>query len=66
MGAAVASFFVLLTGILGAYWWFVVREESHAQEAFWRRLKAVAPTGRVRSQLLKRAQQLSAVPSLLL
>jgi tight adherence protein B len=64
MGAAVASFFVLLSGILGAYWWFVVREEAHAQEAFWRRLKVATPSGRVRSQLLKRAQQLSAVPSL--
>jgi tight adherence protein B len=64
MAAAVVSFFVLLAGILAAYWWFVVREESHAQDAFWRRLKVSAPSGRVRSELLKRAQQLSAVPSL--
>jgi tight adherence protein B len=64
MGVVVLSFFVLLAGILGAYWWFVVREEAHAQQAFWRRLKVSAPGGRVRSELLKRAQQLSAVPSL--
>ena len=64
MGIVVIAFVVLLTGILGAYWLFVVRPESHAQRAFWRRLKVKAPTQEMRSRLLKQAQQLSAVPSL--
>jgi tight adherence protein B len=64
MGIVVIAFVVMLTGILGAYWVFVVRPETHAQQAFWRRLKVKAPTREVRSRLLKQAQQLSALPSL--
>ena len=57
------SFVVMLTGILGAYWMFVVRPEEVTQQAFWRRLRAKPTGAKVRSQLLKQAQQLSAVPS---
>ncbi len=64
MGIVVASFVVLLTGILGVYWLFVVRPETHAEQAFWRRLKLKAPSREVRSKLLKQAQQLSSLPSL--
>ena len=64
MGIVVVSFVVLLTGILGVYWLFVVRPEAHAEQAFWRRLKVKAPSREVRSKLLKQAQQLSALPSL--
>jgi tight adherence protein B len=63
--AIVAVFFVvLLTGILGAYWMFVVRPEEQVQRAFWRRLKVNRPAHEVKSRLLKQAQQLSALPSL--
>jgi len=64
MAIVLISFVVLLIGILGAYWIFVVRPEEQAQAAFWRRLKVKAPTREVRSKLLKQAQQLSALPSL--
>ena len=64
MGIVVASFVVLLTGILGVYWVFVVRPEAQVQQAFWRRLKVKAPSREMRSKLLKQAQQLSALPSL--
>ncbi len=64
MGIVVVSFVVLLTGILGVYWLFVVRPEAHAERAFWRRLKVKAPSREVRSKLLKQAQQLSSLPSL--
>jgi len=57
------SFVVMLMGILGAYFLFVVRPEEQLQQAFWRRLKAKGPSAKVRSDLLRRAQQLSAVPS---
>ena len=58
------SFVVMLTGILGAYWMFVVRPEAQTQEAFWRRLRAKPATTRAESKLLKQAQHLSALPSL--
>src|SRR6185503_6062079 len=64
MGIVVIAFVVMLTGILGVYWLFVVRPEQHAQQAFWGRLKVKAPTREIRSRLLKQAQQLSALPSL--
>jgi tight adherence protein B len=64
MGIVVVSFVVLLTGILGVYWLFVVRPEAHAEQSFWRRLKVKAPSREVRSKLLKQAQQLSSLPSL--
>jgi len=57
------SFLVMLTGILGAYWMFVVRPEAHTQNAFWRRLRAKPATARSESRLLKEVQQLSVVPS---
>jgi tight adherence protein B len=58
------SFVVMLTGILGAYWMFVVRAEAQTQQAFWRRLRAKPATTRAESRLLKQAQQLSALSSL--
>jgi tight adherence protein B len=64
MGIVIVSFVVLLAGILGAYYVFVVRPEEHQQRAFWKRLKAKAPTREIRSKLLKQAKQLSALPSL--
>jgi tight adherence protein B len=64
MAIVFVSFVVVLTGILGVYWLFVVRPEAHAQQAFWRRLRVKAPSREVRSRLLKQAQQLSALPSL--
>jgi len=64
MAFVLATFFIMLTCILGAYWLFVLRPERQVQGAFWRRLKAKPLSEKVRSSLLKRAQQLSAVPSL--
>ena len=64
MAIVLVSFVVLLAGILGAYYGFVVRPEEQQQRAFWRRLKAKAPNREVRSNLLKQAQQLSSVPTL--
>jgi tight adherence protein B len=64
MAVVFVSFVVLMTGILGVYWLFIVRPETHAQQAFWRRLRVKGPSTEVRSKLLKQAQQLSALPSL--
>jgi tight adherence protein B len=64
MAIVFVSFVVLMTGILGVYWLFIVRPETHAQQTFWRRLKVTRPSTEVRSKLLKQAQQLSALPSL--
>ena len=64
MAIVLISFVVLLTGILGAYWMFVVRPEKQVQQAFWRRLKVNRPAREIKSKLLKQAQQLSALPSL--
>jgi len=58
-----ASFVISLAFIVGAYWLFVVRPERQVHGEFWRRLKARPLPGKVRSTLLKRARQLSAVPS---
>jgi tight adherence protein B len=63
MAIVTISFVVMLTGILAAYWLFVVRPEEQVQQAFWRRLKTKRETARVASTLLRQAQQLSAVPS---
>ena len=64
MGIVIISFVVLLTGILGIYYVLILRPEQQQQRAFWKRLKAKAPTREVRSKLLKQAKQLSALPSL--
>ena len=64
MTIVAVSFVVMLTGILCAYWMFVVRPEAATQQAFWRRLKAKPQTAKTHSNLLKEAQQLSALPSL--
>jgi len=64
MAVVALSFVVMLTGILGAYWMFVVRPETATQQAFWRRLKTKPLTASTQSRLLKDAQQLSALPSL--
>jgi tight adherence protein B len=64
MAIVFVSFVILLSGILGVYWLFIVRPEEHAQQAFWRRLRVKGPSREVRSKLLKQAQQLSALPSL--
>ena len=63
MGIVALSFVVMLSGILGAYWMFVVRPEMQTQQAFWRRLRAKSATTRAESRLLKQAQHLSALPS---
>jgi tight adherence protein B len=63
MAVAIAAFVATLALILGVYWAFVVRPEQAAHRALWRRLKTTAPPSRVRTELLKRAQQLSAVPA---
>jgi tight adherence protein B len=57
------SFVVIMTGILGAYWMFVVRPETQTQQAFWRRLRVKPAAAKLRSTLLKDVQQLSAVPT---
>ena len=64
MAIVFLSFLVLVMGILGAYYLFVVRAEEQQHGAFWRRLKAKAPSREVRSNLLKQVQQLSALPTL--
>ena len=64
MGIVIVSFVVLLTGMLGTYYVFIIRPEEQQQRAFWKRLKAKAPSREVRSKLLKQAKQLSALPSL--
>ena len=58
-----ASFCLTLAFMLGVYWAFVVRPERQAQHALLRRLKSSAPTVSVAPNLLKRVQQLSAVPT---
>jgi len=63
MAVVTISFVIVLTGILGAYWLFIVRPETQVQQAFWRRLRGRPGTAKVRSELLKQAQQLSTVPS---
>lgn len=63
MNIAAISFILTFALVLGAYWMFVVRPERQAHQALWHRLKSQAPTARVRAELLKRAQQLSAVPA---
>ena len=64
MAIVLVSFVVVLSGILGVYWLLIVRPETQAQQAFWRRLRVKGPSREVRSRLLKQAQQLSALPSL--
>jgi tight adherence protein B len=64
MPIVILSFVVMLTGILGAYWLFVLRPEQQVQQAFWRRLRLKPAERKIRSTLLKQAQQLSAVPRL--
>lgn len=64
MAIVVISFVVMLGGILGAYWMFVIRPEDQSRDAFWRRLKAKPVSQQARSTLLKQAQQLSALPTL--
>jgi tight adherence protein B len=64
MGIVVVAFVVMLTGILGAYWVFVVRPETQVQQFFWRRLKTKGAVREVRSNLLKQAEHLSALPTL--
>jgi len=63
MSIVALSFILTFALILGAYWIFVVRPERQAHQALWRRLKSQTPSARVRAELLKRAQQLSAVPT---
>ena len=64
MAIVTISFVIMLSGILGAYWLFVVRPEEQVQQAFWKRLKGKRETVRTASKLLKKAQQLSSVPTL--
>jgi len=63
MSIAVMSFVLTFAFVLGAYWTFVVRPERQAHQTLWRRLKIQTPSAKVRAELLKRAQQLSAVPT---
>jgi tight adherence protein B len=63
MALVFGAFIVTMSMVLGAYWAFVVRPEQEAHQTLWKRLKTTAPSSRVRSQLLKRARQLSSVPS---
>lgn len=63
MVPVVLSFVVTLSLILGAYWLFIVRPEEQFQETFWRRLRGTRSADKVRAGLMKRARQLSAVPS---
>jgi tight adherence protein B len=60
---AVATFVVTLALIMGAYWGLVVRPEQQGREQVWKRLRTTTPRAVVTSTLLKRAEQLSAVPS---
>jgi tight adherence protein B len=63
MSIVAASFALTLGLILGIYWTFVLRPEQQAQRVLRRRLKVSAGTSKVRSELEKRARQLSAVPA---
>jgi len=63
MTLVVASFVLTLGLILGSYWALVVRPERQAHDAVFKRLKLPGSSNRVRAQLLKRAQQLSTVPT---
>ncbi|HZM62612.1 MAG TPA: type II secretion system F family protein [Vicinamibacterales bacterium] len=63
MAIVTISFVIMLTGILGAYWLFVIRPEEQVQQAFWKRLKGKRETVRTASKLLKKARQLSSVPT---
>jgi tight adherence protein B len=64
MGAVLFSFVLTLALVLGAYWTFVVRPEQQAQTVFWRRLRSKVPAAKARTDLMKKVQQLSAVPTL--
>jgi tight adherence protein B len=59
MAPVVLTFAVTLLLVVGAYWILVVRPETQVQAVLWRRLKSKGPNGNVRTELLKRAQQLS-------
>ena len=63
MTFVVASFVLTLSLILGSYWVFIVRPERQAHDVVWKRLKLPGSSNRVRTQLLKRAEQLSTVPA---
>src|SRR5262245_38187520 len=63
MTFVVASFALTLGLILGAYWVFIVRPERQAHDVVWKRLKLPGSSSRARTQLIKRAQQLSTVPA---
>src|SRR4030095_1736398 len=63
MAIVTISFVIMLTGILGAYWLFVIRPEEQVQQAFWKRLKGKRETVRTSCKLRKKARQLSSVPT---
>jgi tight adherence protein B len=59
----ILTFAVTLATVIGAYWLFVIRPEEQVQDVIWRRLKGKGAPSKVRTELLKRAQQLSNVPA---
>jgi tight adherence protein B len=64
----VIAFLVVLGGVLGAYWAFVVKPEQQSADALKRRLKgtAAATTARIKgSRLLRREQVASGVDAML-
>jgi tight adherence protein B len=63
MAPVVLTFVVSLLLIVGAYWLLIVRPEEQVQDVFWRRLTSKRSPNKVRTELLKRAQQLSTVPA---
>ena len=63
MTFVVLTFVISLLLILGAYWFFILRAEEQVQEVIWRRLKSKGSGANVRTELLKRAEQLSNVPA---
>jgi tight adherence protein B len=63
MSFVAASFVLTLTLVLGVYWVFILRPEQQAQHTLRSRLKSPPKVSKVRADLQKRAQQLSAVPA---
>ena len=60
---AAVTFGVILALVLLPYWVFIVRPEGQAQRAVLKRLKVSRKPAAVRTELIKAAERLSAIPS---
>ena len=61
MIAVVSTFALVLVVVLGAYWFFIVREEDQTQSSMRRRLKGNDVRAKARSAILKEARRVSHV-----